>query len=226
MQKQNDLAINLLNLFDVSSYKEFGEGFFVNQPKMSGYYFIFQKLTKPKFCLIVNTSGVGYPSNMAEIGDYIFIVISVPSMEEYMENFTDKYFPEILGIVDTKLQKENTRDLPYGYYIDENGDLKIDLRKANEVRKIYDMYIETQSVRDIAAELNTNFSAIREILHANEEYMQMQQKILPMYKLRQVNTLMAQNIRGGAQKKITTEDEIKEIRRKRKQKERMQDLKQ
>ena len=225
MQKQPDLAVNLLNLFDISSYKEFGEGFFVNQPKMHGYYYIFKKLTKPKFCLIVNTSSVEYPSNMSQIKDYIFIVITVPSIEEYMENFANKYFPEILGIIDTKLQKENTRNLPYGYYIDENGDMKIDLKKAAEVRRIYDMYIENPSVRDIAAQLDTNFSFIREILHSNEDYMQMQQKFLPISKLRKVNELLAQNIRGGAQKKMTTQDEIEEVRRKRKQKERMNAIK-
>ena len=225
MQKQPDLAVNLLNLFDISSYKEFGDNFFVNQPKMFGYYYIFQKLTKPKFCLIVNLSKVPYPSNMAQIGDYIFIVVSAPSMEEFMKNFAEKYFPQILGIIDTKLQKENTRNLPYGYYIDENGDMKIDLRKAAEVRKIYDMYIDNPSVRDIAAELNTNFSFIREVLHSNEEYMQMQPKFLSVAKIRQVNEILAKNIRGGAMKKRTVEDEIEEIRRARKQKEKMNALK-
>ena len=64
MQKQNDLAINLLNLFEPKSYKKFEKGFFINQPKMEGYYFIFQKITNPKFCLIINTSENKYPSNL------------------------------------------------------------------------------------------------------------------------------------------------------------------
>ena len=50
MQEQNDLAINLMNLFEPKSYKEFGEGFFVNKPEMSGYYFTFKNMRKPKIC--------------------------------------------------------------------------------------------------------------------------------------------------------------------------------
>ena len=84
MQNQNDLALNLLNLFNSSSYKEFSEGFFVNKPKMKGYYYIFKKLNKPKFCLIVNTnSDFVYPSNMSKVNDYIFIVFSANSLEQF-----------------------------------------------------------------------------------------------------------------------------------------------
>ena len=32
-----------------------------------------------------------------------------------------------------KLEKENTRNLPYGYYLDENGELKIDLKNLREL---------------------------------------------------------------------------------------------
>ena len=222
MQKQNDLANNLLNLFKESSYTEFGKGFFVNQPNFEGYYYIFKNITDPKFCLILNTSDRTYSSTMTRIQDYIFIIFNVTSLEEYLANLADKYFPMLLNIVDQNLQKQNTRNLPYGYYLDENGDLKIDLKKANEVRKIYDMYIETQSIRHIAGELRTDFSHIRDILHDNEEYMQMQNKIVPLSKLKQVNEIMAGNIRGGTIKKKTTEDEIKEIRRMRKNKEKLQ----
>ena len=223
MQKQNDLANNLMNLFKESSYKEFGEGYFVNQPKMAGYFYIFKKITDPKFCVIVNVSGVKYPSNMARIKDYVFIIFNVESFDEYKTNFTEKYFPTLLNLVDQNLQKKNERNLPYGYYIDENGDLKIDIRKANEVRRIYDRYIDTESVRTIADEMKSNFSHIRDVLHANEEYMQMQHKIIPIAKLKRVNELLAKNVKGTF-KKTSTRDEIEEIRRRRKEKERMQKL--
>lgn len=226
MQKQNDLAENLLKLFDPASYKEFGKGFFVNQPNMEGYYYIFQRITDPKFCLIVNTSEIKYPSTMANIKDYVFIIFSVPSMEEYFQNFTDKYFIQLMEIIDQKLQKKNTRNLPYGYYMDENGQLQIDIKAAGEVRRIYDMYIETQSIRYIANKMRTNFSDIREILHDNEEYLQMQQKIIPVSKLKQVNEIMAKNVRGGATAKRDLQDEIEEVRRMRKNKERMKNMQQ
>ena len=216
MQKQNDLAENLLNLFEPSSYKEFGKGYFTNKPNIEGYYYIFKRITKPKFCLIVNTSEEKYPTNMVKIRDYVFIVFNVSSLEEFLKNLTDRYFVTLMDILDNELQKKNTRNLPYGYYIDENGDLKVDLKDAAEVRKIYDMYIDTQSIRDIAAELRTNFSDIREILHDAQEYMQMREKIVSPAKLKQVIELMASNIRGGAVAKKDLEDELADARRRRK----------
>ena len=161
-----------------------------------------------------------YPSNTVTIKDHIFIVFNINSLEEYLKMFADQYLPEIVEIISRNLPK-NTRNLPYGYYYDTDGSLKIDIKEANEVRKIYDMYLENPSIRDIADKLDTNFSDIRNILHDNETYMQMQQKIMPISKLKQVNELLAQNIRGGAVKKVTTEDQIEEIRRKRKERERI-----
>ena len=218
MQQQNELAINLMNLFEPQHYKEFNEGFFVNKPKMRGYYYIFHKMDKPKFCLILNeNSDFIYPSNSNVIQDYVYIIFNITSMEEYINDLADKYFPVILNKIDEKMEKKNERNLPYGYYLDEDGELKIDLRKASEVRKIYDLYIDLGSVREIAAQLKTNFSHIREVLHNSEEYMQMQQKIVPLAKLKEVQELMAGNVKGGTVAKKTTEDEIKEIRAKRKQ---------
>jgi hypothetical protein len=220
MRKQPDLAINLMNLFEPSSYKEFGKGFFVNKPNMEGYYYIFQRITNPKFCLIINTSQERYPTSMMKIRDYVFMIFNTPSLEEFLENLADTYFVTIADILDSELQKKDTRNLPYGYYTDENGELKVDLKAAAEVRKIYDMYIETQSIRDIAAELKTNFSDIREILHDSEEYMQMRDKIVSPAKLKQVAELMASNVRGGAVAKRTLEQEVADARKRRKASER------
>ena len=217
MQKQNDLAIYLMNLFEPSSYKEFGRGYFVNKPNLEGYYYIFKKITKPKFCLIVNISEEKYPTSMMKIRDYVFIVFNVPSLEEFLENLTEKYFVTLMDVLDNELQKKNRRNLPYGYYTDENGDLKVDLKAAAEVRRIYDMYIDTQSIRDIAAELRTNFSDIREILHDSEEYMKMRDKIVSLSKLKRVSELMASNVRGGAAAKRNLEDELADARRRRKE---------
>lgn len=217
MQKQNDLAENLLNLFDPSSYKKFERGYFTNKPNLEGYYYIFKRITKPKFCLIVNTSEEKYPTSMVKIRDYVFIIFNVPSLEKFLKNLTENYFTVLMDILDNELQKKNTRNLPYGYYTDENGEVKIDIRAASEVRKIYDMYIETQSIRDIAAELKTNFSDIREILHDSTEYLQMRDKIVSPAKLEQVAGLMATNVKGGALVKRSTEDELADARKKRKQ---------
>lgn len=218
MQKQNDLAINLMNLFEPTTYTQFDEGYFVNRPRMSGYYYIFKKITRPKFCLIVNTGkNDRYSTNMVKLRDYVFIVFNAPSIEEFVGNLADKYFTTLMDIIDNEVQKKNERNLPYGYYIDENGELKVDIKKANEVRRIYDLYIDLGSVREIAAQLRTNFSHIREVLHDYQEYAQMKDKIVSPAKLKQVGELMAKNVRGGAVAKRSIEDEVREARARRKQ---------
>ena len=225
MQKQPDLAKNLENLFRDTAYVEFGEGDFINQPNMTGYFYIFKNITNPRFCVILNTSpNVKYPAPMTKIQDYVFIVFNIESLEEYLENLGIKYFPQLLQIVDQNLQKKNPRNLPYGYYTDENGDIKIDFKKADEVRRIYNRYIEVESVRQIVDEMRSNFSHVRDILHDNEAYMQMREKILPMTKIKKVNELLAANVKG-AFKKMTTADKLKEIRKNRKEKEKAEALK-
>lgn len=220
MQKQNDLAKNLKNLFDPNSYKEFGEGFFVNQPKMAGYYYIFKNITKPSFCLILNTSKVKYPTDSTKINEYVYIVFNISSIEEYLENLATTYFPVILTKLNENLMKKNPRNLPYGYYTDVDGKVRVDVQKANEVRRIYDMYIDVQSVREIVDELNSNFSHVRDVLADFEEYLQMPMKIVTVGKLKQVGELLAKNVKGRF-KQMSTEDEIEELRRQRKQKQKM-----
>lgn len=208
MQRQNDLAENLLNLFNPNKYTEFQESFFVNQPRMTGYYYIFKNITRPSFCLILNTSKVPYPTNITKVKDFVYLVYTISSLEDYMKDLGTEYFPSILDDIYNNMQKKNERGLPYGYYLDENGDMKIDLKKANEVKRIYNAYIETESVRTIVNDMRSNFSHIRDILHDNEEYMKMEQKILPMTILKKVNELLAENVKGTFRKE-TTKDKIR-----------------
>lgn len=223
MQKQPDLAKNLNNLFKESAYMEFQQGEFVNHPNMTGYFYIFKNITDPRFCIILNTSPEPYPTNMSMAKDYVFIVFNIKNLQQYLQDLGTVYLPDILFILEQKLQKKNERNLPYGYYLDENGDLKIDIKKAQEVKKIYDRYIEIESVRDIVAEMRSNFSHIRDVLHDNEAYMQMTPKILPITKIKKINELLAKNVKGTFRKE-TTEDKIKELRRKRKEREKLMQL--
>ena len=211
MTIQSDLALNLMNLFNPSSYTEFEKGFFVNRPKMEGYYFIFKDIKEPKFCLILNTSETPYNSDFAEIKDYIYIIFNIESLDEFIENLSTKYLPVILDILNQKMNKEDTKNLPYGYYYDENGELRIDVKKAREVKEIYDRYQDIESIRTIANERKVNFSHIRDILHDNEAYMQMQQKILPATTLKIVNGLLAKNVKGTFREE-TAEDRLRAAR--------------
>ena len=215
MNKREDIATNLLNLYNPNSYSEFGEGFFVNKPAMTGYYYIFQDVKEPKFCLILNTSEIEYKGIFSQMNDFIYIVFNINTLEEFVENLSDQYLPYILEIITEHMNKEDTRNLPYAYYYDENGELKIDPKKASEVKEIYDRYQDVQSVRQIATERKTNFSHIRDILHDCEGYMQMQQKILPITILKQVQELLAQNVKGRFRKE-TFEDRLKQVRARKK----------
>lgn len=226
MQKQNDLAKNLKNLFNKTSYTEFNEGFFVNQPKMKGYYYIFKNINRPCFCLILNTSEISkYPSDSTKIKDYVYIVFNISNLDSFLENLASQYFPIILTKIDENILKKNPRNLPYGYYTDVDGNIKVDIQKANEVRKIYDMYIDIESVREIADELKTNFSHVRDVLADYELYLQMRDKIVTVSKLKRVGELLAQNVKGRY-KQMSTEDEIKELRKRRKQQQKAMALKQ
>lgn len=218
MQDKNYLAENLIELFNPSSYKEFSEGFFINKPKMRGYYYIFKNMRDPKFCLIVNTNpDFKYPTSKAKINDYVFIVFNSDSIENFVKTLPDQNFTLLMNTIDSEMNKRNDRNLPYGYYLDENGDLKVDLKKAMEVRRIFNLYLESKNIREVASVMKTNFSDIRDILHDAQEYMQMQDKIVSPSKLKEVAELMAQNVRGGTVAKRSIEDEIREVRQRRKQ---------
>ena len=154
----------------------------------------------------------------------MFIVFNIKSLEDYLQNFADIYFPIILTRIDENLLKKNPRNLPYGYYTDPEGNIKVDIQKANEVRKIYDMYIDVQSVREIVDELHSNFSHVRDVLADFEEYLQMQNKIVTVSKLKEVGELLAKNVKGRY-KQMSTEYEIRELRKKRKQQQKMARLK-
>lgn len=191
---------------------------------MTGYYYIFKNITKPSFCIVLNTAEEKYPTDSTKINEYVYIVFNIKSLEEYINNLAGGYLPLILTKLDENLMKKNPRNLPYGYYADVDGNIKVDVQKANEVRRIYDMYIDVQSVREIADELNTNFSHVRDVLAAYQDYLQMPMKLVTTGKLKQVGDLLAQNVKGRF-KKMSTEDEIEELRRQRKQKERMMAMK-
>ena len=165
---------------------------------------------------MLNTSPTPYPTDMIKIKDYVFIVFNVKSIEEFIENMGTQYFPILLEIVNSNIQQKNERNLPYGYYADVDGKIRIDVQKANEVKKVYDRYMDGAGVRAIADELKTNFSHVRDVLASNQAYMEMQEKILPPTKLKKVAELLAQRVKSTKTRKMTTMDKIKELRKKRK----------
>ena len=88
-----------------------------------------------------------------------------------------------------------------------------------------DRKVDIESVREIADELKTNFSHVRDVLADYELYLQMRDKIVTVSKLKRVGELLAQNVKGRY-KQMSTEDEIKELRKRRKQQQKAMALKQ
>lgn len=219
MQDQSIIAKNLLKLFDPNAYKEFREGYFVNQPKMFGYYYLFKNMKEPKICVIINTSGIKHERPVTKTDEFVFVVYNVLTLEDFVGNLADQYLSHFLESAYEYMKGRTSRDLPYGYYYDESHNLKVDNRQADTVRKIYDVYINTKSIREVSDFMKTNFSDIREILHDYGRYAQMRPTIVQLSKIREVASILASNVRGGAVAKQSLEGELKEVRRRRKERE-------
>ena len=102
-----------------------------------------------------------------------------------------------------RVQEERDKDLPYGYVRDEDGNIQIDSIKADEVKKIYKMYIETPSMKRIAKELKTNFSHVRDILR-DERYDKMQPRIISTSVWKQVEAIAKANQKNVVTKADTS----------------------
>ena len=42
-------------------------------------------------------------SNFTKIGDYVYMVFNVSSLEDFLENLSEKYLPQILDIISSEL---------------------------------------------------------------------------------------------------------------------------
>lgn len=202
------MATIIATLRNKDNYREVSKGFFRRVPSLSGYVYELKKmnlLADYRVVIIVNTNpDYTYPKEKTEIDNYTFLVYNVNDFDTYRKRATivaTKLSNVIEDLVDRV--REEQEDLPYGYVRDDKGQIQVDSIKADEVRQIYKMYIETRSMKKIAKELKTNFSHVRDVLR-DDRYDEMQPRIISTSTWKRVEEISKQNQKNMVTKADTS----------------------
>ena len=202
------MATIIATLRNKDNYREVSKGFFRRVPSLSGYVYELKKmnlLADYRVVIIVNTNpDYTYPKEKTEIDNYTFLVYNVNDFDTYRKRATivaTKLSNVIEDLVDRV--REEQEDLPYGYIRDDKGQIQVDSIKADEVRQIYKMYIETRSMKKIAKELKTNFSHVRDVLR-DDRYDEMQPRIISTSTWKRVEEISKQNQKNVVTKADTS----------------------
>ena len=205
---KDEMATIIATLRNKDNYREVSKGFFRRVPSLSGYVYELKKmnlLADYRVVIIVNTNpDYTYPKEKTEIDNYIFLVYNVDDFDTYRKRATivaTKLSNVIEDLVDRV--REEQEDLPYGYIRDDKGQIQVDSIKADEVRQIYKMYIETRSMKKIAKELKTNFSHVRDVLR-DDRYDEMQPRIISTSTWKRVEEISKQNQKNVVTKADTS----------------------
>lgn len=205
---KDEMATIIATLRNKDNYREVSKGFFRRVPSLSGYVYELKKmnlLADYRVVIIVNTNpDYTYPKEKTEIDNYTFLVYNVDDFDTYRKRATivaTKLSNVIEDLVDRV--REEQEDLPYGYVRDDKGQIQVDSIKADEVRQIYKMYIETRSMKKIAKELKTNFSHIRDVLR-DDRYDEMQPRIISTSTWKRVEEISKQNQKNVVTKADTS----------------------
>lgn len=205
---KDEMATIIATLRNKDNYREVSKGFFRRVPSLSGYVYELKKmnlLADYRVVIIVNTNpDYTYPKEKTEIDNYTFLVYNVDDFDTYRKRATivaTKLSNVIEDLVDRV--REEQEDLPYGYIRDDKGQIQVDSIKADEVRQIYKMYIETRSMKKIAKELKTNFSHVRDVLR-DDRYDEMQPRIISTSTWKRVEEISKQNQKNVVTKADTS----------------------
>ena len=205
---KDEMATIIATLRNKDNYREVSKGFFRRVPSLSGYVYELKKmnlLAAYRVVIIVNTNpDYTYPKEKTEIDNYTFLVYNVNDFDTYRKRATivaTKLSNVIEDLVDRV--REEQEDLPYGYVRDDKGQIQVDSIKADEVRQIYKMYIETRSMKKIAKELKTNFSHVRDVLR-DDRYDEMQPRIISTSTWKRVEEISKQNQKNVVTKADTS----------------------
>ncbi len=205
---KDEMATIIATLRNKDNYREVSKGFFRRVPSLSGYVYELKKmnlLADYRVVIIVNTNpDYTYPKEKTEIDNYTFLVYNVNDFDTYRKRATivaTKLSNVIEDLVDRV--REEQEDLPYGYVRDDKGQIQVDSIKADEVRQIYKMYIETRSMKKIAKELKTNFSHVRDVLR-DDRYDEMQPRIISTSTWKRVEEISKQNQKNMVTKADTS----------------------
>ena len=205
---KDEMATIIATLRNKDNYREVSKWYFRRVPSLSGYVYELKKmdlLADYRVVIIVNTNpDYTYPKEKTEIDNYTFLVYNVDDFDTYRKRATivaTKLSNVIEDLVDRV--REEQEDLPYGYVRDDKGQIQVDSIKADEVRQIYKMYIETRSMKKIAKELKTNFSHVRDVLR-DDRYDEMQPRIISTSTWKRVEEISKQNQKNVVTKADTS----------------------
>ena len=220
MTEENNVIKNfakgLQDLVNKKDLVKIEKGFFRKIPDIYGYYYYFSSLEKPNIYIIINeNNNYVYNKEFTKVNSYLFIVFNC-SINEFFNNLENNIL-EILKISKKFLSEEieeieqSKGGLPYGYYKDKEGNIKVDLKQASEIRSIFDLYLNGKSIREIADALHTNFSKIRDIL-ADDRYYKMKKSIIPQNKIKKAKRLTDYNRKNRYDKERTKSLKLKDLR--------------
>ena len=188
--QRNSLMTDLKNVKNGSGYKEFSAGYFKNVPEMTGYLYRFRYAEGPKIYLILQTSEDGYDKSHVTNKGFHFVIFKVPSKDYFVENFP-LYMNRLLTMLSSitkdygKNEGKKKDGLPHGYKEDANGKVVMDLKEVALVKRIFQSYLGGMAMGDIAKELNTNFSYVRNTL-MDSRYLNIQPPIVDKRSLMKV----------------------------------------
>lgn len=175
-------AKDINDLRKESSYKPFEAGYFSNVPDMSGYIYKF-KVEDANIVLIIDTANSKYAKEYYKNKGWHFILYKATSLQAFIKTLPDnlaELLERINHILDEEQDNADARagGVPHGYQVDENGEIVEDPIEAQKVRKVYKLYSQYQSIRQVAAALKKPYSFVRDILD-DYRYEDMNPPIIP-----------------------------------------------
>ena len=175
-------AKDINSLRKESSYKAFEPGYFNNVPDMGGYIYKF-KVEDVNILLIVDTANSKYTKEYYKNKGWHFIIYKAQSLAAFIKTLPDNLadiLTRINHILDEEQENADERagGVPHGYQVDENGEIVVDPIEAPKVRKVYKLYSQYQSIRQVAAVLKKPYSYVRDILD-DYRYEDMKLPIIP-----------------------------------------------
>lgn len=168
------IAEALIYLKNSDKYIQINKNDFKNAPSLEGYYVDLSPVLNNKIYLILNNEKkFNIEKNTKEIDKYYFIVMNLfnlgGSLEKFLENLNDNskiiitLLEKLITEFDIKLggDKDKTDvqyDLPYGYTRNKKGNIIVDKKEADMVRKIFLLYEKQKSMKKVAETMkNTGF---------------------------------------------------------------------
>jgi len=222
----------LTYLKNSDKYIKINKNDFKNAPLLEGYYVNLSSVLDNQIYLILNNEkNFSVEKDIKKIDKYYFIIINLfnlgGSLEKFLENFNDNskiivtLLEKLIAGFGIKLDKEETRsdikldrdetdlkhNLSYGYTRNKKGDIILDKKEADMVRKIFLLYEKQKSMKKVAETMGgagftsrkgerIEFSTVSSILH-DKRYLSknLPISIVPLSLFNKIQQVLQRNIK-------------------------------